>query len=272
MTNRMIRGLLLLLAITLGTWASAPPLAAQESESKPAAQEKEARGAPKTTKVIELKHIRPSQVEELMGGAGVRVRRTRALPVVTIEGEPDAVLAAEHAIRELDIPRMGTSAQGSENVEIVFHLLGAGLEPAESEGVVTDRLMSVVEELKGKFPYRSFQLLETGSLRVRTQHRTSTKGFLPGIPGASRELTIYSFQVRVREVLERQDKHLIVLEKLILYVRVPVLTDNGEVRYEELEIRSEVDVLEGKTVVVGKTSVRGPIRGLFLILTANVVE
>ena len=39
MTNRMIRGLLPLVAITLGTWVAVPRLPAQESEAKPAAEE-----------------------------------------------------------------------------------------------------------------------------------------------------------------------------------------------------------------------------------------
>ncbi len=272
MTNQMIRGLLPLVVVTLGTWASTLPLVAQESESKPAAEEKKTPQVAHITRIVELRHIDPSQAQGLLSGPAVKIRYSRGLPVISISGEPDAVAAAEQAIRELDVPRRGISEQGSENVEILFHLLGAGGEPTASEVTGNDRLRSVVEELKGKFPYRSFQLLETGSLRVRTQHRTSTKGFLPGIPGVSRELTTYSFHVRVIDVLERQDKHLIVLGDLILTVRVPVYTDTGQVRYEEVEIRSEVDVLEGKTVVVGKTSVQGSIRGLFLVLTANVVE
>ena len=223
-------------------------------------------------RVIPVKHIDVKEVGELIHPWGLQMNISRRLGLISLVGDKAVVESAEKMIREIDVPRSGAAERGSDNVEIVFHLLGAGLEPAESEGVVTDRLMSVVEELKGKFPYRSFRLLETGSLRVRTQHRTSTKGFLPGIPSVSRELATYSFLVRVRDVVARQGKHLIVLGELVLTLRVPVDTDNAQVRYENLDIRSEVDVLEGKTVVVGKTSLQGPIRGLFLILTANVVE
>ena len=226
-----------------------------------------------TRKVISIKHIDVDDVAELIGPWGLQMRSSPSLRLVTLVGDKASVESAEKIIREIDVPRTKVLAvQSEKNVEIVFDLLGASVEPAASEVAGNDRLMSVVEELKGKFPYRSFQLLETGSLRIRNHHRASTKGFIPGIPSVSRELATYSFHVRVRDVLERQDKHLIVLGELVLTLRVPVLTDKAQVQFEGLDIRSETDVLEGKTVVVGKTGLQGSIRGLFLILTANVVE
>ena len=275
MTNQMIRGLLPLVVVTLGTWASTLPVVAQESESKPAAEEKKTPQVAHITRIVELRHIDPSQAQGLLSGPAVKIRYSRGLPVISISGEPDAVAAAEQAIRELDVPRRGISEQGSENVEILFHLLGAGGEPTASEVAGNDRLRSVVEELKDKFPYRGYQLLETGSLRLRNQQKASVRGYLPGgAPGRS-EPASYNFHVSVRKVLDRQDKLLIQLGELVLNLRVPVITgtqDSPGVQYQELSIRSEIDVLEGKTVVVGKASAQASIRGLFLILTANVVE
>ncbi len=277
MTNRMIRGLLLLLAITLGTWASATRLVAQEGESNPAAQEKEARGAPKTTKVIELKHIHPSQVEELMGSAGVKVRRTRtrALPVVTIEGDPDAVLAAEHTIRELDIPRMGTSAEGSENIELVIHLLGANGPEVPPNTVAAGQLEAVVKELQDKFPYRSYRLFETAALRLEGRTRSMVSGLLPGFAPETPNPATYNFGVRLTDVSVRKGERWIKLGELGLNLRIPIVTgtgDNPSFHYQDIQIQTEITVREGSTVVVGKTGVQGSIRSLFLIVTANVVE
>ena len=229
-------------------------------------------GSAVVRKVIPVKHVDVKEVAELIGPWGLQMNMSRRLGLISLVGDKATVESAEKIIREIDLPRVEVPAPRSENVEIVFHLLGAGVEPAASELAGNARLRSVVEELKGKFPYRSFQLLETGAVRVRSRYQASTKGLIPGIAPGIREPATYSFQVHVYNVLERQDKHLIPLGKLILTLRVPVPTDKAQVQYEEVEIRSEVNVLEGKTVVVGKTSVLGSVRGLFLILTANVVE
>ena len=54
---------------------------------------------------------------------------------------------------------------------------------------------------------------------------------------------------------------------------VPVPTGNsGQYNFTDIGIQTEMSVPEGKTVVVGKAGAAGPIRGLFLVMTAKVVE
>jgi hypothetical protein len=46
----------------------------------------------------------------------------------------------------------------------------------------------------------------------------------------------------------------------------------GQFSYTEVGIKTELNIPEGKTVVVGKTGAGENIRGLFLVMTARVVE
>ena len=260
------------LALILALAGGAVTISAQQDAPRPEANQK---GDEVVRRVIPVKHIKVKEVGELIAPWGLQMNISRRLGLISLVGDKAVVESAEKMIREIDVPRSGASEQGQENVEILFYLLGAGEEPAVSEVAGNDRLMTVVEELKTKFPYRGFQLLETGSLRIRNQHRASTKGIIPGIAPGRREPATYHFQLDVNDVVERHGGRLIQLGRLSLTLRVPVNTgteNKPQLQYQELEIRSETDVLEGKTVVIGKTGVQGSIRGLFLILTANVVE
>jgi len=56
-------------------------------------------------------------------------------------------------------------------------------------------------------------------------------------------------------------------------LKIPLVSPGGKgVEYTDSGIDQDVDVKEGQKVVVGRSSLEGPQKALFLILTAHVIQ
>jgi hypothetical protein len=136
-------------------------------------------------------------------------------------------------------------------------------------------LDSVVKQLKGLFSYKGYRLMDSFVLRSRDGERGDTSGFVPpsdsGVSAGHK--IIYQFQYQRVRVDGGDTGRLIRFDGLKLGTRIPVAGAMGAVSYVETGISTDVDVPEGKKVVVGKTSaVEGSDSALILVISAKVVD
>ena len=229
-------------------------------------------------KVIRLKHIDGRELVSLFGFWGT-MAYSDELNVITFVGHESAAAELAAAIKELDVPPGPDQRQHrtAENVEIIFHLLGVSDEVSSEP--IPDLLKDVVRELKGTFPYKNYQLLETALVRTRvSQPRSPAIAEVGGVYLGTRP-DAYQLSVEVKGVSGTEGSHIIELEQLSFEadLSVEVAPASEKNRYpvyrdKRLSILANVNVPEGKTVVVGKAGAGGVTRGIFLVLTAKVVD
>jgi hypothetical protein len=187
---------------------------------------------------------------------------------LVIRATPDQLEMAQQVIDATDKPRPATSAG---NVEFVVQLI-EGIDqatPGPPKG-----LEEVIRQLSNTFPYGGYRLVETFIVRAKVgDQNAEVNGLIPNIAAEGLPPAHYSYSVRARAIVPQGSGRVIQLEALRLNLRVPVPTGNsGQYNFTDIGIQTEMSVPEGKTVVVGKAGAAGPIRGLFLVMTAKVVE
>jgi hypothetical protein len=92
----------------------------------------------------------------------------------------------------------------------------------------------------------------------------------PSSPAPEGAKITYKFEFRRLRV----DGHVVRFDELNLVVNVPEGLDaKGELRWSGAQIVTDVDVPEGKQVVIGKTSgIEGADSALILVISAKVVD
>ena len=193
---------------------------------------------------------------------------SKGLGVLTVIGIASDVDAVEEAIRSLDVPPVENP---DTNVELTVHFLGVTDEASTEK--LPSGLDAVVEQLKPRFPYTGYQLLDTIITRVRVNRDTEVSGVEPD-PSGNRSVRpmIYQFRARVTGVSGAVGARTVHLHSLRAGFRVPILTGKDEYKYSDLGINTDIDVPENKLVVIGKTGMQGKARGMFVILQARVDE
>ncbi len=146
----------------------------------------------------------------------------------------------------------------------VYFIVGgdepAGPTPAPAAPVPAE-LQSTVAALKQAFPFKNYSLLDALSTRVRAGSGGEASGQL----NAGR---ISEFGVR--SVSVEPDGTGIKLEHLFARVRRP-RTAEGKVNYLDSGVSSDVvDIKRGQKLVIGRSSLDGPGKALFLVLIAVV--
>ncbi|HEY2018958.1 MAG TPA: hypothetical protein VGH38_35880, partial [Bryobacteraceae bacterium] len=127
-------------------------------------------------------------------------------------------------------------------------------------------LQSTVATLKNTFPFKNYVLLDALSLRSRSGVGAETSGQLSGS-----RLTLF----RVRSASLEAEGSMIRLDGLHAGLRVPRATPGAttKVEYFDTGISTDViDVKEGQKLVIGRSSLDGPEKPLFLILIAKIVN
>jgi hypothetical protein len=187
---------------------------------------------------------------------------------LVIRATPDQLEMVQQVIDATDKPRPATS---SGNVEFVVQLIEGTDQatPSPPKG-----LEEVIRQLSNTFPYGGYRLVETFIVRAKIGDKNAeVSGMIPNIAAEGLPPSRYSYSVRARAVVPQGSGRAIQLEALRLNLSVPVPTGNsGQYNFTDIGIQTEMSVPEGKTVVVGKAGAAGPIRGLFLVMTAKVVE
>jgi hypothetical protein len=216
-----------------------------------AQQEKQA-----ITKLVTLKYASPDSLTNIIGTFGVRVQWNGGLRTMALTGSPENIGAAEAAIKQLDVP--------PKNIELVVHFLVGGNQAAP--GAVPAELSDVVTQLKKTFAFKEYSLLDTLTIRTRAGSNADTTGLISAAGSSIPRMTQFS----IRSATVSEDG-VVRIDRMHAGLRIPVPTQ-AKIDYINTGIDQDVDVKAGQKVVVGRASLEGPEKALFLILTAKVVE
>jgi|SRR5579871_1919905 len=185
---------------------------------------------------------------------------------IILSGSKDAVSSFEEVIKQLDIP-----PAVKRDIESNVYMIVASAD-GSAGGSIPPELEPVIKQLKGIFNYKNFRVLESFVLRSRDGESGETSGMVLTGDTAGVHRVRYDFQYR-RVSLDGTDTAKSVrFDHLQLSLKIPVGTPT-QITYENAGISTDVDVPEGKKVVVGKTSgVLGSDSALILVISAKVVD
>ncbi len=236
-------------------------------------EEKQAPESDPVTKILKLDHVDPDSVPKLLGHLPVRLRSDSELGLLVVHGPPSAVEFVEKAVKQLDVPSARPARSENRNVEITAYLVGAS-RAGDSGSEVAPLLRPVVGQLRERFPYQGYQLLETVSLRLRSRsrERSSVSGLIPDLAVEGAAPASYEFRVHLNSIQSSPGGQTISIREVALAALIPVRTSERKSIQERIGIETQIDLPVGKTVVVGKAGVRGVVDGIFLILHANIVD
>jgi hypothetical protein len=208
-------------------------------------------------RLITLKYADPRAIQGLLLNFGVATRADAGLKVIALSGKRANVMTAEDAIKQLDVP-----GAAQKDVELtVYFVIGTDQSQAGGNPIPKD-LESTVATLRNTFAFKNYSLLDVLSLQTRSGVGAETTGQY-----GSRYTTF-----RVGSANLEGDGSRIRLDRLHAGLRVPHSV-SGKLEYIDTGISTDVvDVKEGQKLVIGRTSLDGPEKALFLVLIAKVVQ
>ena len=239
-------------------------------------EEKQTTESDRVTKMFKLEHVDPDSVRELLSHLPASLQSDSELGFLVVYGAPSTVEFVEKAVKQLDVPSIRVRVpirSENRNVEITAYLLGAS-RAADSGSEVAPLLRPVVGQLRERFPYQGYRLLETTSLRLRPRPRETSNisGLIPDLAVEGADPASYGFSVRLNTIQATSSGHTISVNEVMLVAQIPVRKSTGSLTSSQIRIQTQMDLPAGKTVVVGKAGVQGVVDGIFLVLQANIVD
>ena len=231
-------------------------------------EEKQTPESDRVTKMLKLEHVDPDRVRELLQYLPASLQSDSELGFLVVHGDPSTVEFVEKSVKQLDVP---SGRPKNQNVEITAWLVGASRD-GDSGGEMTPLLRPVVTQLRERFPYQGYRLLETASVRMRPREGSSISGSIPDLAVEGADPASFEFSVRLNSIQPTPSGHTISGNEVILVAKIPVRTSTGSLTGSRIRIRTQMDLPAGKTIVVGKAGVQGVVDGIFLVLQANVVD
>jgi hypothetical protein len=186
---------------------------------------------------------------------------------IILSGSKEAVTSFEEIIKQLDV-----APAAKRDVETTVYMIIASAQPGNA-APMTAELDPVIKQLKTIFNYKSFRQLDNFVLRSRDGEKGSSDGFLTPLESMPANHKIsYGFRFNRVSIDGSDNARLIRFDQLHLSMKVPV-GNAPEISFAETGISTDVDVPEGKKVVVGKTSgIEGSDSALILVISAKVVD
>jgi hypothetical protein len=212
----------------------------------------------RTTKLVRLKYADPNSLRQIISQFGVNVVPEGGMRIMTIEGTPTHIAAAEAAIAQLDV--------APKNIELVVYFVVGSDQTTVTGSPVPADIRDVITQLKGTFTFKEYRMLDVLTLRTRAGSAAETTGILDSKTSVPR---LSTFSIRNATVSE--DGGTVRIDRMHAGIRIPIMSQNAKTEYMNTGIDQDIDVKEGQKVVVGRASLEGPEKALFLILTAKVL-
>jgi len=210
-------------------------------------------------KVVTVKYADPQAIANLLRNFGVDVRPDAHMKVLALSGPRNRVSTAEDAIKQLDVP-----GAAQKDIELTVYFVVASDQANLAGNPIPTDLQTTVATLKSTFPFKTYLLLDALSLRARSGMGADTSGQISG-----NRLTVF----RVRSATLESDGSMIRLDGLHAGLRIPHTTGDGKMTYIDTGLSTDVvTAKEGQKLVVGRSSLEGPEKALFLVLIAKVVN
>jgi hypothetical protein len=214
----------------------------------------------KTTKLVKLQFVEPRAIANIVSLYGVQITSNEQMKVMALFGTPTQIAAAEGAIKQLDV--------GPKTLELtVYFVIGGDKETQQMVGApaVPADIRDVITQLKGAFAYKEYRMMDVLTLRTRAGSEAETSGLVSS--GSPPRMTQFS----IRNSTIGEDGT-IRLDRMHAGLRIPFQKEANKMDYLNSGIDQSVDVKEGQKVVVGRSSLDGPEKAMFLILMARVVQ
>jgi hypothetical protein len=224
------------------------PIAAQQKEVK----------EERTTKLVRLKYVDPESVQRMISQFGVTVMPSSQMKAMTLSGLPAQIAAAEAALQQLDV--------APKNIELVAYFVVGSDQTNLAGSPVPQEIRDVIGQLKNTFTFKDYRMLDVLTLRTRTGSSAESSGILDARSSPPR-LSMFS----VRNATVSEDGTTVRLDRMHAGLRIPILSQGAKTEYMNTGIDQDIDVKEGQKVVVGRASLEGPEKALFLILMAKVM-
>lgn len=213
------------------------------------------------TRIYRPKHAQADVLARLVSQSGTLVRADQALGVVLVQGRPALVSMVIETLAEVDTPQPDPAPADPAPADVVLdlHLVSAFRSAAESSAA-PEPVQKAIDEIRDTFPFASYQLLESLTLR------TSPDGRIASVRGQiqSQDRVDYSVMLLLADELPKPEAIKLSLVKLELS-----RTDSASGK-ETAQIETQLTAAHGKTLVVGKAGVRSIADGIFLLLTARL--
>ena len=248
------------------------PLAAQPQNEEPRPIVKTAPAPVK--KLFILKYADPRAVENLLRVFEASISSNPEMHVIAVTAPPATMASIEEAITRLDTPVSAT-----KNIELSIQLV-VGSETDYGYGYPLPKdLESVVSQLKNAFPFKTYRLLDTLTLRARSGQSASTSSSGGAVKiGENAQPITTRFQVKSASIA--QDGSTVRIDGMSTSTKLPIATGsfgsgnplvNTQYTYSDLGMNTDLDIKEGQKVVVGRFGISHD-QALFLVLTARVVS
>jgi hypothetical protein len=211
------------------------------------------------TKLVALQNVDPQAIQGMVRMFGVESTANGQMKSMVISGSPEKVAAAEAAIKQLDV--------ALKNIDLTVYFVVGGDQANLEGGAVPQEIRDVITQLKGTFPFKEYKMLDVLTLRTRAGSMADTSGILN--TGNPPKMSRFS----IRNTTVSEDGTTIRIDRMHAGLKIPLVSPGGKgVEYTDSGIDQDVDVKEGQKVVVGRASLEGPQKALFLILTAHVIQ
>jgi hypothetical protein len=204
-----------------------------------------------------MQYADPNAIFSMVKMFGVEIQMGGGMKTIALSGFPENIAAAEAAIKQLDV--------APKNIELVVHFLVGGNQAAPN-GAVPAELRDVVAQLKITFTYKEYSMLDPLTIRTRAGSRADTSGIISAPTVNPPRLTQFSIQSATVP-----ESGVIHIDRMHAGLRIPVASAQ-KMDYVNTGIDQDIDVKDGQKVVVGRASLEGPDKALFLILTAKVIQ
>ncbi|HYH85984.1 MAG TPA: hypothetical protein VEX60_11070 [Pyrinomonadaceae bacterium] len=225
-------------------------------------------------RVFEIKHRDPNQLVGVLlalgsGFKGAVVSSNFGFKTISVRDFPENITVIEDAIRRLDTPMPDLPA-----IEFNVYLLIASNDEAAVNRYPSE-LGDVVKKLHTTLGYKSFSLM--GSQVIRSKEGrvdTYNKGVadlkLSNDTPASKNPVFYNYNIRSVSIDARSGQARIQVDEFYLDMKIPLLTGQNNLIYENVGFKNPVSLREGEKVVVGTTSIAD--KSVVVIISASTTK
>lgn len=221
--------------------------------------------SPVVQKLIPLKYADPRTVADMLRVFDAQVFSNIELHSLAVKASENTMKAVEDAVARLDTP-----AAAPKNIELTVYLVVGSDGESAGMPAVPKELESVVTQLKNNFPFKSYRLLDILTLRSRIgqQANTESSGGFMQFGSVTKPVTT-NFLINSSSIAA--DGTTIRLDQVRASTRIPIEQNPGNFGYQDLGLRTDLDIKEGQKVVVGRMGMNRE-QALFLVITARVVQ
>ncbi|MBC7932334.1 MAG: hypothetical protein H7Z38_17395 [Rubrivivax sp.] len=225
-------------------------------------------------RVFEIKHRDPNQLVGVLlalgsGFKGAAVTSNFGFKTISVRDFPENITVIEEAIRRLDTPMPDLPA-----IEFNVYLLIASNDETAANRYPTE-LGDVVKKLQTSLGYKSFSLM--GSQVIRSKEGrvdTYNKGVadlkLANDTQASKNPVFYNYNIRSVSIDARGGQARIQVDEFYLDMKIPLVTGQNNVVYENVGFKNPVSLREGEKVVVGTTNIAD--KSVVVIISASTMK